>query len=326
MTLINSSNSSGTTYKRTLQEQQRISVEMAKRLQQKLKQQIKDKSVNAVKTYNEYIRSLRTVNDVEVTTPDWHSFAAEPHPKLPVKEATHQLEAEYNLNAYVPKWIDYLTWQHRKKITDLSDRIAAARLEDDLVYNAKLKQFRNDVSDWKQVQSITKGMTERDPETYQYALDFFNPFAAILCAGLQIKCECYREHLIVQIQLDAGKVIPAFTLSKTAKGKLLNTDMPANDYNQLLKDFVCGCVLRVARETLAILPVDFVIVNVDAQLMNKVQSSTAHRSILSVRYNRKDFVKQYVQKAMPVISIANIPHRIAYSDQEGFLPVEVLTV
>jgi hypothetical protein len=326
MTLINSSNSSSTTYKRTLQEQQRNSVESAKRLQHKLKQQIKEKSVNAVKTYNDYITSLRTVNNVEVITPDWHSFVAEPHPKLPVKEPVHQLEAENELAAYVPTWIDYLTWQHRKKITDLSDRVAAARLEDDLVYNATLKQFRNDVSDWKQVQIISKGMIEQNPEIYQYALEFYNPFAAVLCAGLQIKCECYREHIIVHIQLDAGKVIPGFRLAKTAKGKLSNTDLPAADYNQLLKDFVCGCVLRVARETLAILPVDFVIVNVNAELMNKVLSLTAHRSILSVRYNRTDFVKQNVQNSIPDFSLSSIPHRIAYSDQEGFLPVEVLTV
>lgn len=278
-------------YKRAIREQKKNTIEAVKRLQQKLKQQIKDNSVNAVGTYNEYVASLVSIHKIDSETIDWESLARAPHPKLPLKELKNQFEAEYNYQTYEPTFVDYLTLQHRKKMRELLDKIELAKHADDLVYNAILKEFRNDAIEWKKIQTITKGIHERDLVAYQKAIDFFDPFASVSRPGMRPICETFDDHIVVDLHLNAGKVIPDYLLTKTADGKLSNTLLEASAYNQLLYDYVCACTLRVARETFALLPVNFVFVNVRAEVFDRSTETLENKTVLSIKFDTENLRK-----------------------------------
>jgi len=284
-------NPTGTSYKRALREQQKNTVETTKRLLQKLKQQIKDNNINAADTYDEYLSSLLSVHKASSERIDWASFSLAPHPKLPVKESKKQFEAEYNYQTYEPTFLDYITLQHRKKMGDLLDKIELAKHADDLIYNAILKEFRNEAQDWKKIQAITNGIREGEVAAYQKAIDFFDPFAAISLPGIQVLCETFNDHIIVNLHLNAAKVIPDYVINRTADGRLSNTLLNVSDYNRLLHDYACGCALRSAREIFALLPVNFVSVNIVAELVNSSIAETQRKTILSIKFDQENLRK-----------------------------------
>jgi hypothetical protein len=105
---------------------------------------------------------------------------------------------------------------------------------------------------------------------------------------------CWRSGLIVhesglleaRLAIHGSHVIPSEIKSLLKSGKLSTKAMPVGRFNELHQDYVCSCALRVARELLAILPDDLVIVTA---LDNVLNSSTGHVEelpILSVAFSR----------------------------------------
>lgn len=311
--------------KRTVREPQQNVADITKRLQQKLIQQMKENSVNAVRTYTEYITLLQNVHNTAPATLDWESLSMEPHPRMPINPSLLQLKAEYNFQAYKPTMSDYLTLRRGKKIRELSDKIESARREDDLLYNAVLKQYRNDVLDWKKRQIISKGVKDLDPAFYQQAVTYFNPFSAVTRPGLQLNCDFFSNYVVINLHLDAAKIIPDYILTKTAEGKLSNAQMKASNYNRLLCGFVCGCTLRAAKECLAILPVQFICVNFSIGLVGRISGIMESCNILSVKFDHKNLQQADLQNQDAADLIGSFVHRMVYVETDGFAAVEKIT-
>ncbi len=56
-------------------------------------------------------------------------------------------------------------------------------------------------------------------------------------------------------------IVPKQRKALLKSGKLSVKDMPVGKFNELYQDYVCSCVLGTARDVLALLPVDVVIVS-----------------------------------------------------------------
>ena len=101
--------------------------------------------------------------------------------------------------------------------------------------------------------------------------------------------------------------------------------MAAGKYWALYQDHVCSCALRIARETLAVLPVSRVLVNVRA---TRLDSSTGHPGVvtlLGVNIVREILGRLNLATIDPSDSMKNFPHRMKFKKTAGFEPVEPVT-
>jgi len=316
--------SSIASYKRVVKEIHQNSTESIKLLHQRLKQQKKSNSINAVSTYNEYIELLLLIHKESKEVVNWEAFLQEPHPKLPVKEVINQFEAEYNYQTYEPTLLDFLTLQHRKKISGFLDKIELAKQADDLIYNAALKVYRSEAQDWKKIQVIAKGVREENPLAYKSAIDLFEPFAAVTLFGSKIIGKFFNDHITVNLFVNDHTVVPDYILSINADRTLSDVKMSMPAYHQLLQNYLCGCAFRIAKEGFALLPVSYMIVNVLLDLFNNTTGFAAAKVVLSVRFERDQLNKMDFAAVACTQLITNFFHRMEFTENDGFVGISAI--
>ena len=87
-------------------------------------------------------------------------------------------------------------------------------------------------------------------------------------------------------------------------------------------DFVCGVALRAGRELFAFLPVQTVLVNIQANLLNTRTGHQGLETILSVAMSRTVFSQLNFNRLDPSDAMENFPHRMDFKKTAGFAPVE----
>ena len=106
--------------------------------------------------------------------------------------------------------------------------------------------------------------------------------------------------------------------------------MPKPRFHEIYQDYVCGCVLRLAREVLALLPVDEVLVT--ASVNGRTDPRTgkpAELPVLSVAIARAVVEQLDFDRLDPSDSMENFSHRgdVKASRKGGeFLPIVPLTL
>ena len=74
-------------------------------------------------------------------------------------------------------------------------------------------------------------------------------------------------------------VIPSDVKSLTAAGKVVVKPMPKARFHEIYQDYVCGCILRLAREMFALLPVQTALLTAT---VDGIDSRTGHAAELPV--------------------------------------------
>ena len=114
------------------------------------------------------------------------------------------------------------------------------------------------------------GVLDKDSSTYLEAMEMFQPFTDIVALGSNLECTFHPDYMEARLLVGADDVLPKQAYTLTPTGKLSKKDMGITKFNELYQDHVCSALLRVGRETLALLPVRFVVVHALSDLVNPV--------------------------------------------------------
>jgi hypothetical protein len=98
--------------------------------------------------------------------------------------------------------------------------------------------------------------------------------------------------------------------------------MTKSNFYELYQDYVCGAVLRVARELFALLPIEMVLVTATGTLLNTQTGHMEEQPILSVAMPRKTLEKLNLDMIDPSDSMSNFIHRMKFMKTKGFAKVE----
>ena len=126
----------------------------------------------------------------------------------------------------------------------------------------------------------------------------------------------------VRLRASSKEVIPEFTRSLLASGKLSEKKMPVGRGWDLYQDHVCSAAIRVARDTYGLLPLEMVFVEVENDLLD---TSTGHLEpsvILSVAIPRTTLDRLNLSTIDPSDALDNFVHRMMFRKTKGFAPVE----
>ncbi len=290
------------------------------KLQQK--QHAINSAADAVEEYNDYIDVLKSVHKDVSDTVDWVALLNEAAPEEPVLSNYNEKEATAELIAYTPSFLDKIFGSSRKKIEKLTKYVDLAKEMDLTDFNTVMGEHKKTLEEQETLKRIAKGILDKDIHSYKDAIDYFKPFSEISELGSRMEFELTTHNVTLTLHVNSSSIIPDYILSLTSTGRLSRKNMSTTKFNELYQDYVCSCILRVARETLAYLPVNLVVVNAMGELYNTATGITKEEVIVSTAISPEILNLLNFNFLDPSDSLKNFPHNMKFGKTTGFSAVE----
>lgn len=147
-------------------------------------------------------------------------------------------------------------------------------------------------------------------EAYIEAIKDLSPFAELATIGSSLHFSVHNGRIMeCSLVTNGRKAIPAEVKSLTASGKVTAKPMPKARFVEIYQDYICGCVLRVAREIFGLLPVDTLLISATAESLDTSTGQTINRPFLSVVLRRDVLEQLNFDRLDPSDSILSLMHR-----------------
>lgn len=274
-----------------------------------------------VKQYNEYLDVITSIHKNCTDPIDWNLIQEDPEPPPPENDHRRETEAKENLDRFKPNFFQKI-FGSKRNLSLLNYKLDQGKKED----QEEFERAKTAYGEWQSMQEICRGVKSNNPVSYKKAIEYFDPFSDISVLGTQIKFSFNSNYVELDLHVKTSEIIPDFVLTVTQTGKLSRKPMPISKFNELYQDYICGCVLRVARESLSYLPVKAVGVHAIAELLN---SSTGHLEevpIISGLFFPETIEKLNFETLDPSDSLKNFIHNMKFSKVNGFSQVDKINV
>lgn len=313
-----------TTYKGLMRSANATFKRIEKAEKMRLKEELLDNAAQAVETYNEFITTLTSFHK-DVSAPvDWKEILRKKAPEEPGEYDLNERKATKKLENFMPSFFDRLLRLEKSKKNRLEKDLIIAQKKDLITLEKAKKEYIIQKEEWEKFHRIANGVLDKDTDACKDAVHLFDPFSKVQNLGTQVNFTFNTNYVVADLLVQTDEVIPRQVLSLTATGKLSKKDLPVSKFNDLYQDHICSCLLRIGREVLALLPVDFVIVNIISDLLNTSSGRIEQSTILSAAIFPETLEKLHFDKIDPSDSLRNFKHNMDFSKTTGFKPVEKL--
>jgi hypothetical protein len=284
------------------------------------------RAAHEVAVYENYLEVLTSVHKESWSPFDWNRIATNPPPQEPQYWGRHEGAARQAAAAYQPSLTERMLGTEASKRRELNEAIERARYADANEYQAAMEQHRAALASWQWYGTVARGMLQRDVAAYKAVLDYLSPFDDLQELDTTVSLEEAEPDVVVFTCLvKDAEVVPSEEIKLTASGKISTKDMPKGRYWELYQDHVCGCAIRVARDTFALLPVPRVVVNVATPALDRSTGHIQPTTILAVSFLREVLARLNIDACDPSDSMVNFDHRMKFKKTTGFDPVEAIT-
>ena len=314
------------TFRSINSELKRQSREADKRYRQQLKEIEREEAFEVVQDQESYLQEIISLHHECRARLDWRAIESQSEPKKPKNKQPLTNEANEKLDNFKPNFIEkFLRIQNWRK-EKLEDNVHKAKLSDEQNNTEALEDFECRKRKWDKKQDLAKRLkTDRNAvlEALQEYLDIED-----LPVGKNVQFEISDEMQIdVNLKvLPYEDVIPEEVYSLRQSGTLSTKKMPKGKGLELYQDHVCSALLRIARETLGVVPVDTVRANA---VVNAINTQTGHledQIIISTIVVRDTLSKLNMRKIDPSDSLSNFVYNMQFKKTKGFESVEKVTL
>ena len=303
--------------------QQREASKRQKDLERRLKEQAKLSSLEQarleVEAHENALEVLLSVHKEQSAPFDWGSFASALPPHEPPRLARHELAAL--LRRAVSGAVPF--------VEDGKATVEEARLLDEREHEAARADYEKDFAQWERMRSLARRVLAGEAHAYSEAVSEFSTLSEIANLGSSIAMTVREARLIeCALKVSGRDSLPTEAKSLTAAGKVSVKAMPKARFHEIYQDYVCGCVLRLAREVFALLPVETVLVTATVDGIDARTGRAAELPVLSVAIPRAVAARLDFERLDPSDSLENFLHRgdVMASRKSGeFAPIVPLT-
>ena len=130
------------------------------------------------------------------------------------------------------------------------------------------------------------------------------------------------SYMEVEFDVHSSTIIPKEEKKLTKTGKLSIKQMTKTRYFELQQDYVCSCILRIARDLFALLPLKIVIIHAYDEQVNTEIGREERRLILSVKIDREILSTLNFDSIDCSDSMNNFPHHMDFRKTKGFDSVD----
>jgi hypothetical protein len=284
-----------------------------------------ERAAYEVEVHENYVDLLLSVHK-ECSDPwNWEAIKSAAPPTEPKRTDTLEKLAQAALDRFKPGFLDKILGRVDSKRDELAEAVEKARETDEREYQESLKAHEQEYADWEATCELASQVLSGDQGAYLDAIRQTNPFSDIAELGSFVKFQVHGRSLVEAVLHVQGEdVIPSEVKTLLKSGKLSVKQMPKSKFYALYQDYVCGCVLRIARELFALLPVKMVIVNAVGQLLNTQTGYMEVKPVLSVAIPRETLKDLNLEMIDPSDSMGNFVHHMTFSKTRGFQAVEAI--
>jgi hypothetical protein len=250
-----------------------------------------------VETYDNALDVLLSVHKEQAEVFDWLAIAASLAPVPPRRQSHNELKARQRL-AILPAR------------PDAEAVIEQGRSQDECECQDALKEYEADNAEWAKMSNLARRILAGNSDAYIAAIEQLSPFSELAGIGSSLHFTVHTPRLVeVELSTNGRKAIPTEVKTLTASGKVSVKPIPKPRSVEIYQDYICGCVLRVARELFALLPVETVILSASAEALDTATGQIADRPFLSVFIGRADMQSLNFDRLDPSDTIMSLPHR-----------------
>jgi hypothetical protein len=285
----------------TERRQQREAQKRQRELERRAKDQAKLSAIEqarlAVETYENQLEVLLSVHKQQGETWDWIALAASLSPLPPQRNSHHEFRARQQLEVSTRQ-------------EDQSAVIERARLLDEQEFQDAHVRYTQDKTEWEKMTGLARRILAGEHKAYIEALVDLNSFEEISHLGSSLHFTIHTPKLVeCQLKVNGRQAIPSEIKSLTATGKVSVKAMPKARFHEIYQDYVCACVLRVAREVLALLPADTLLVTASADELDSRTGQIVEQPVLSAAIPQVDVARLDFERLDPSDAMENFVHR-----------------
>jgi hypothetical protein len=302
--------------------QQRDSQRRLRDLERQAKEQAKLSAIEQarleVETFEGQLEVLVSVHKEQGEGWDWTSLAAALPPPSPQRNARHEQKAKQRA---------MVSPSHQRGTSQ--DLIEQARFQDEQEFQQLTQAYSEQMTEWEKLRTLARRILAGENKAYTEALVELNPFAEMSDLGSAIHFTVHNTKLAeCVLKVNGKQAIPAEAKTLTSSGKVSIKPMPKGRFHEIYQDYLCGCVLRVAREVFALLPVDALLVTALVDLLDPRTGQMTGQPVLSVFLPRALVARLDLDKLDASDAMENFKHRGDFKTSrksEAFQPITPLT-
>lgn len=285
----------------------------------------KERAAYEVELYNNRIDLLRSIQKECGPIWDWPRIRAASPPNQAIRSRHHEMAGHFALQNFRPNFIHKLFRRVESKRQSLTEAVKTATQADEKAYQEALRLYQQKFADWQESQELADRILSGDLPAYKEVIDEVSPLREISELGSKLEF-CVRDKSLIEVELHVNgeEVIPSEVKTQLQSGKLSAKKMPQGQFYELYQDYVCGSVLRVARELFALLPFEVAVVTATGDVLNSQTGHMEEQPILSVAIQRKTLEKLNLNQIDPSDSLKNFVHEMDFKKTKGFKPVKRL--
>ena len=260
-----------------------------------------------------YITSFHKECDYEY---DWELMVKEPAPFNIGEKGPNELAALKKLDNYKPNVLE--------KVFKVLDNRRREALEEDLK-----KAIENDkklYKSWQDQRKLFQSILQKDPKAYMALLkdiQFCSELAGFI-SSFQFQASD-GDNLIIDCNININDVIPTHYKTLTKTGKLSIRKYNKTDYYVIVKEYVSGLTLRIARNVFGLLPIRSAIINVQTEVLDTQVGKVDNITILSIKIDKTTLSELNFDLIDPLDALNNFKHNVRFLKTCGFQPVEKLS-
>ncbi len=177
--------------------------------------------------------------------------------------------------------------------------------------------------DWENLVALSEKILEGDIDAYFQVIAEMNPLDDLLEFGSDFEFGTDNKDMIhVEFRVKSEVTVPQESLSLTKTGKLSTKKLSKTAYYDIMQDYVCSCVLRIARDMFALLPLKTVVVHAVDTVLDTTTGFNKDITILSVAFNKAPLMKLNFESLDPSDSMVHFIHNMKFMKTSGFKAVE----
>jgi len=181
--------------------------------------------------------------------------------------------------------------------------------------------------DWSNITDPgLKGIADRilkgDTDAYLEVIALREPFADLVDYGSEFEIGTDDpSKLEIEFDIKADETIPVKSLSLTSAGKLAEKEMTKTAYYELMQDYVCSVMLKIARDSFALLPVNEVTVHATNVILNPATGNDESVTLVSAVFDRASFEQINFERIDPSETVRSFRCNMDFKKTKGFSPV-----
>ena len=286
-----------------MRREERAAQKRQRELERRAKDQAKLSAIEQgrleVETHENQLEVLLSVHKHQGETWDWASLATTLPPPCPQNNAYYEFRAKQQMAVRPP---------HQREGMEVV--VKQACLQDERVFQDAMVNYAKVKADWEKTKSLSHRILAGEPKAYLEALVELSPLAEISDLGSSLHFTVHSPKLLeCQLKSNGRQAVPSVEKALTAAGKLSVKTMPKGRFQEIYQDYICACVLRVAREFFALLPVETLLVTASADEIDPRTGQTVEQPVLSAAISRTDIARLNFEHLDPSDAMDNFVYR-----------------